>query len=161
MNPHRGLLHHMIINVSNLKRSAQFYGPLFTYLGYERAEYQHEGEYAFEDWKLWLEGTPHEISIVQAQGNEPFDPSQRRLVGNHHHIAFNANDRQDIDDLYTKVLVPLEKEGLCVVEDPPCECPEYGEGYYATYFFDPDALKYEFVTNPNYFKKLEARNKSQ
>jgi hypothetical protein len=27
-------------------------------------------------------------------------------------------------------------------------CPEYCQGYYATFFFDPDGLKYEFVFKP-------------
>lgn len=158
MNPHRGLLHHMNINVSNLRRSSDFYGPLFRYLGYERTDFQHEGEWAFEDWKRWLEGTPHEISIVQAHGGTAYKQEERRAVGRHNHIAFCAENRDDVDKLYKDVLAPLEKEGLCVVEDPPCDCPEYGDGYYATFFFDPDGLKYEFVTNANYFGKKKARD---
>jgi glyoxylase I family protein len=142
MNPFRGALHHMNINVSDLKRSSKFYGPLFRYLGYDRTDFQHEGEWAFEDWKRWLEGTPHEISIVQAHGN----------------IAFCAEDREDVDRLHREVLAPLEKEGLCIVENAPCDCPEYGDGYYATFFLDPDGLKYEFVINPNYFTKKRARD---
>ncbi|MEZ5278624.1 MAG: VOC family protein [Opitutaceae bacterium] len=147
----------MNINVSDLKRSSKFYGPLFEFLGYERADYNHHGVWAYEDWKQWLEGTPHEISIVQAHGNETYEKEKRRSVGRHNHIAFCAEDRKDIDQLYEKVLVPLGKEGLCTVEDPPCECPEYGDGYYATFFSDPDGLKYEFVINPNYFIKRKAR----
>ena len=158
INPPRGLLHHMNINVSDLKRSSKIFGALFEYLGYERADFSHEGEWAFEDWKRWLDGTPHEISIVQAHGDDPFEKEKRRAVGRHNHIAFCAADRADVDALYQKVLAPLEKEGLCEVEDPPCDCPEYGDGYYATFFFDPDGLKFEFVTNPNYFKKKKARD---
>ena len=32
----------MNINVSDLKRSSEFYGPVLSYLGYERADYNHE-----------------------------------------------------------------------------------------------------------------------
>lgn len=151
----------MNINVSNLKRSSAFYGPLFRYLGYERTGFQHKGEWAFEDWTHWLEGTPHEISIVQAHGDMAYKQGERRAVGRHNHIAFCAEDREDVDKLYQEVLAPLEKEGLCLVEDPPCDCPEYGEGYYATFFFDPDGLKYEFVINPNYFGKKKARDEKK
>lgn len=157
MNPHRGLLHHININVFDVKRSAKFYGPLLAYLGYERTDFNHEGENAFEDWKHWLEGTPHEISIVQATEGTRFDKAERHAVGRHNHIAFCANDRDDVDRLYREVLVPLEQAGLCVVEDPPCECPEYDAGYYATFFFDPDGLKFEFVVNPGYFRMRNAR----
>lgn len=158
MNPHRGLLHHMNINVSDLRRSSAFYGPFFRYLGYERAAFNHEGDFAFEDWKRWLEGTPHEISIVQARGVLQYEPLERLAVGRHNHIAFCADDREDVDRLYHEVLAPLEREGLCVVENPPCDCPEYAEGYYATFFLDPDGLKYEFVINPAYFEIKKARD---
>lgn len=153
MNPHRGLLHHMNVNVSDVKRSSQFYGPFLSYLGYERADYRHEGQWAFEDWKRWLEGTPHEISIVQADAGTEFDRNESGAVGRHNHIAFCASDRGDVDRLYQNVLSLLEKEKLCSVEDPPCDCPEYAEGYYATFFFDPDGLKYEFVYTPGYEEK--------
>ncbi len=35
-----------------------------------------------------------------------------------------------------------------VVEDPPVDCPEYRDGYYATYFLDPDGIKLEVVFAP-------------
>lgn len=119
MNQHRGALHHMNINVSDLKRSSEFYGPLFSYLGYTRDDYHHEGKWAFEDWKRWLEGTPHEISIVQADAGTEYEKKKRRAVGHHNHIAFCAADRNDVDELHKEVLAPLEEKGLCVVEDPP------------------------------------------
>lgn len=153
MNPHRGTIHHMNINVSDLKRSLAFYGPVLSFLGYERAGSRPEGV----DWKRWLDGTPHEISIIQADEGTAYRKSERRAVGRHNHIAFCAEDRDDVDAFYEEVLKPLEEEGLCTVEDPPCDCPEYDEGYYAAFFFDPDGLKFEFVINPQYQKKRRAR----
>lgn len=157
-NPHRGLLHHMNINVSDLKHSSEFYGPLLNYLGYERTDYNHEGQWAHEDWKKWLEGTPHEISIIQADEGTTYIKEERRAVGRHNHIAFCAADKEDVDGLYTEVLAPLEENGFGSVEDPPCGCPEYGKGYYATFFFDPDGLKFEFVHTPEYKEKKRRRD---
>ena len=157
MNSHRGVLHHTIISVSDIVRSAGFYGPVLSYMGYERADHSHGGKWFFEDWKRWLEGTPHEITILQAQAGTEYVRSDRGSVGRHHHIAFCAEDRADVEGLYNEVLVALEEQGLCEVEDPPCDCPEYGEGYYATFFYDPDGLKYEFVHTPGYEKKLRKR----
>ncbi len=57
-----------------------------------------------------------------------------------------------MDRFYVTVLVPLAKAGLCTIEDPPVDCPEYGEGYYATFFHDPDGIKFEFVITPGYFR---------
>lgn len=148
----------MIINVSDLDRSARFFGPVFQFLGYDRAGFEHDGPRAFEDWKRWDHDTPHEISLCQAEAGSLFDKKDHRKVGHHHHIAFCALDRDDVDRLYEEILVPLQAQGLCEIEDPPCDCPEYGEGYYATFFFDPDGLKFEFVNNPNHLEKKKLRN---
>lgn len=146
MNTHRGLLHHLIITVSDLPRSSRFYGPVFRYLGYELAGSSDR----YEDWKRWELDTPHEISIVQAEAAFSEIKHVRGAVGHHHHLAFCALDRADVDAFYRNVLLPLQAEGLCVIEDPPCDCPEYGAGYHATFFLDPDGLKYEYVVNPNH-----------
>jgi hypothetical protein len=55
------------------------------------------------------------------------------------------------------VLRPLEAQGYCVLEDLPVACPEYDEGYYATIFFDPDGLKFEFVVNEARDRRRAAR----
>jgi len=151
----RGLLHHVIIVVSDVARSSQFYGPVLKYLGYELAD----SAATWQDWKRWDLDTPHEISIVQVSPELRSVPHVRGAVGQHHHFAFCAEDRADIDKFHADILVDLEKKGLCVIEDPPCECPEYGEGYYATFFHDPDGLKYEFVINPNFEKTKSERRK--
>ncbi len=63
---HRGLLHHMNIKVSNLKRSAPFYAAVLGHLGYEQSGSYYGEDYRFEDWKRWDHDTPHEIGIGQA-----------------------------------------------------------------------------------------------
>ena len=45
------------------------------------------------------------------------------------------------------------------MEDPPGDCPEHGEGYYATFFFDPDGIKYEFVIMPGYQQRKQERTR--
>lgn len=157
MNPHRGLLHHQIITVSSVSRSRPFYSAMFTYLGYELAGCQYGEDHEYEDWKPWRLDAPHEISIGKANPDHAGVPYQHGAVGHHHHLAFCAEDRADVDRFYAEVLVPLSRQGHCTVEDPPCDCPEYGEGYYATFFFDPDGLKFEFVFNPNYLRNKAAR----
>lgn len=101
--------------------------------------------------------TPHEISIIQADTILDEQRFVRGRVGCFNHIAFCALGRDDVDQFYKEVLVPLEKEGLCTVEDPPCDCPEYGDNYYATFFADPDGLRYEFVSNERFLAKKKAR----
>lgn len=45
----RGLLHHVIITVSDVSRASPFYGAMFRYLGYELADSEHGGAYECED----------------------------------------------------------------------------------------------------------------
>ena len=155
---HRGLLHHTLISVSDMSRSSPFYTGMFEYLGYDLAGSNlSDGSLKYEDWKRWDTDTPHEISICEANERHAETPHVPGAVGHHHHMAFCAIDRADIDRFYTEVLVPLQDQGLCEIEDPPCDCPGYGEGYYATFFRDPDGLKYEYVLNPNHLRKRAER----
>ncbi|MCW1883772.1 VOC family protein [Luteolibacter flavescens] len=154
----RGLLHHMIINVRDVARSSPFYTAMFRYLGYELGDSSYGADYGFEDWKRWDLDTPHEISICQVRDPLKRVPHQRGALGHHCHIAFCAESREDVDRFHREVLVPLAEKGLCTIEDAPCDCPEYNEGYYATFFTDPDGLKFEFVINPNHLIKKAARD---
>ena len=101
--------------------------------------------------------TQHEFGIVQVAARHRGVAHVRGAVGHHEHVAFCADDRADVDRFYSEVLRPLEAQGHCVVEDPPGECPEYDEGYYATFFFDPDGLKFEFVINEAGNRRRAAR----
>jgi catechol 2,3-dioxygenase-like lactoylglutathione lyase family enzyme len=150
---HRGLLHHLIVTVSSIARSAPFYSAVLSDLGYELSG----SSVRFQDWKRWDCETPHELSIIQAAPDVSLVPHVRGAVGHHHHLAFCALDRADVDRFHVAVLLPLAAAGMCTIEDAPCECPEYGEGYYATFFKDPDGLKYEFVVNPNHSRKRKER----
>jgi catechol 2,3-dioxygenase-like lactoylglutathione lyase family enzyme len=158
MNPHRGALHHLTIVASDLKRSAAFYGPVFHYLGYERTDYEHGGKWAFEDWYLWLEGTPHQIRIRQSAHRAKVARRGRKSDSHPGRIAFCAESREDLDQLYEGILLPLERQGLCVIERPPSPLPDCVDGTLATVFLDPDGLKLEFVFSPRYPAKKEARD---
>jgi catechol 2,3-dioxygenase-like lactoylglutathione lyase family enzyme len=150
---HRGILHHLIITVSSVARSGPFYTAVLSHLGYELSG----SSKRFQDWKRWDLDSPHELSIVEASANMTGVPYAKGAVGHHHHLAFCALDRADVDRFHADVLVPLEARGLCTIEAAPCDCPEYGDGYYATFFRDPDGLKYEFVINPDHLKKRRER----
>jgi len=153
----RGLLHHLVISVSEVPRSIQFYGPVLTHLGYEPAGSSHR----YADWKRWELETPHEISIVQAEPNLASVKHRKGAVGHHHHLAFSAISRADVDSFHKEVLLSLAAKGLCTIDDPPVDCPEYGDGYYATFFRDPDGLQFEFVINPNFAKAQCQRNQAK
>src|SRR6478609_11117010 len=103
---HKGLLHHMIINVTDVKRASPFYHAMFGYFGYALAGCEYGAEYGYEDWKRWDLDTPHEISICQVRAPNRGIPHRRGALGHHCHIAFCALDRADVDRFHSEVLVP-------------------------------------------------------
>jgi catechol 2,3-dioxygenase-like lactoylglutathione lyase family enzyme len=64
----------------------------------------------------------------------------RRKPGALHHLAFKAESREHVDQLYPKV----RDIGANIV-DPPKFYPQHGESYYALYFKDLEGIKYEIV----------------
>lgn len=82
------------------------------------------------------------IGIVRAEGasaNRAHDLYSAGL----HHIAWRAESRADVDAMHD-LLVGIGARVL----DAPADYPEYGAGYYAVFFADPDGLKLEFVFKP-------------
>jgi catechol 2,3-dioxygenase-like lactoylglutathione lyase family enzyme len=150
---HRGLLHHTDIVVSDLPRSGAFYGELFRFLGYELAGQSDR----HQDWRRSDLDTPHEFTLLRASGDLAGVPHRKGAMGHHHHIAFAAADRPDVDRLHREVLVPAGQRGLCRILDAPVECPEYGRGYYAVFFEDPDGLKLEYVIHEEWLEKSRIR----
>ena len=126
-----GSFRHLMINVGELAVSRDFYEQVLGFLNYKRA---HESS-TYCMWNPVSGGCS--FGIWQTDATFVDAPYQREGVG-FQHLAFNAENRQQIDDLY-QVLLKLN----ATVLDPPCECPEYSPTYYAVYFEDPDGLKLE------------------
>jgi catechol 2,3-dioxygenase-like lactoylglutathione lyase family enzyme len=128
----RGSIQHVEINVSDFERSRAFYQDFLEWLGYRRTV---EGK----DFAGWSNG---EASIFVTYLERYKDSGfHRRRVGLNH-IAFWARSKADVDNLHSEFLVP---KSIKVLYGGPKEYPEYGKGYYAVYFEDPDRIKLEFV----------------
>ena len=66
-----------------------------------------------------------------------------------HHLALRAARRDDVDRFHAFLVA----KGVSIL-DPPREYPEYGPGYYAVFFADPDGIKLELVHMPwGYWKR--------
>lgn len=118
---------HISLRVGNFRKSKEFYGRLFPFLGFEILD-----EYA--DAIGWTNGkTRFWIGQADAKGRKV-----KHRIGNvgFHHYAFELRGRKDVDALEAFV---REKLGATIV-DPAAE---YYDDYYAVFFLDPDGMKLE------------------
>lgn len=131
-------LHHVDIVVSSLERSLPLYRSLLRPLGYTEA-YEARGERGEPVWYLDGEGVGASLGLRAAQ-SETGDVDRYRV--GLHHLAFEASSREQVEERYRWA----RAEGLAIEEEPR-EWP-YVEGYYATFFRDPDGIKLEVVFVP-------------
>lgn len=126
-----GMLHHVEIYVSDLKRSADFWGWFLSELGYT----------LYQEWeggRSWKLGDTY-LVFVQAEEQYLDVPYHRCRVGLNH-LAFHANSREQVDILTAKVLA----KGMNVLYQDRHPFAG-GENYYALFFEDPDRIKVELV----------------
>lgn len=133
---------HLSVRVSDFKRSKDFYGKLFEYLGFEVLD-------EYDDAIGWTNGkTRYWIGQADAQGKK-----RKYRIGDvgFHHYAFELRSRSDVDKLQRFL---TEKLGATIV-DP---AGEYYDDYYAVFFLDPDGLKLEGM---KYGEKTAAKKKKK
>ncbi|MEQ1619271.1 MAG: VOC family protein [Terricaulis sp.] len=135
----RGAVHHIDLSVSDLARARPFYEAVLGFMGYVAGEdYGARGQ----DYDLRTDGRFCSIGVRVSEGPNAARAHDRYSPGLHH-LAWNAQSREDVDALHAL----LVRVGAHVL-DPPADYPQYGDGYYAVFFADPDELKLEFVFKP-------------
>jgi catechol 2,3-dioxygenase-like lactoylglutathione lyase family enzyme len=135
----RGSIHHLDLTVKDPALSREFYAAVLGFMGYTLTREDARG-YDLE--LMDAQGNFCSIGIMSAEG-EGRQRAHDRYSPGLHHVAWRAESRQDVDALHA-LLVEL---GACVL-DVPADYPQYGEGYYAVFFTDPDGLKLELVYKP-------------
>lgn len=127
----KGYLHHIELNVTNLKRSIDFWAWFLDEMGYE----------PFQEWvsgKSWRLGDMY-IVFVQAETRFLDIPYHRGRVGLNH-LAFHATCRQQVDEIARK----LRGRGVTILYADKHQFAG-GKDHYAVYFEDPDRMKVELV----------------
>ncbi|PQF23432.1 hypothetical protein CUS89_07640 [Enterococcus mundtii] len=125
------MLHHIEINVSNLKKSKDFYDLLLTKLGYQ----------VFQEWENGFSYIYGDCYIVFVQTREKYQHHQfTRMATGLNHLAFSISSESEVDSLRSELL----KSG--VTELYPELYPHAGgANHYAFFFEDPDRIKLEIV----------------
>ena len=128
---------HLDLVVTSLERSLEFYRGLLAPLGYVRVS-EIEGERGERVVYLDRIGGMGSVSLREAQSAAHAVPYDRYGVGLHH-LAFAASSRATVDERAAWL-----RERGAGIESGPAEY-DYTPGYYAVFFYDPDAIKLEIV----------------
>ncbi|MEK7775268.1 MAG: VOC family protein [Candidatus Zixiibacteriota bacterium] len=127
--PLPGQLHHIELYVSDLKRSADFWGWFLETLGYQLFQTWDKGR----SWKL---GDTY-LVLVQVEERFTDIPYHRCRVGLNH-LAFHAESCNKVDD----ILEQLKARGVTILY--PDRYPQNSHPY-AIFFEDPDRIKVELI----------------
>ncbi|MGE3147819.1 MAG: VOC family protein [Pseudorhodoplanes sp.] len=126
--PHVTGIDHLVLSVSDLGRSKDFYDPILIFLDFKL-------KYDGDDFAGWSNGKTL-FWIAQADDEGRKRRYRKGDVG-FHHYAFELASRRDVDALGAF----LQEQGATIV-DPPGEY-NGDPNYYAVFFTDPDGMKLE------------------
>lgn len=119
---------HVILTVSNLKRSRTFYSKLLPLLGMQAVMDSAEMYYCV--------GGRTAIGIRECDAAHKADSFVQQRVGLHH-VCFRARERKDVDQLHER----LWDMGARIVRAPRED--SWAPGYYSVLFEDPDGIRLE------------------
>lgn len=129
-------LHHLQVNARDARVSLPFYKALFDYLEH-RVVYEAESVAGFA-------GGSADVWVIAADPNHTGPGFHRKRAGLNH-LAFRVDRLEDVGRFQAEFMAP---RGLGALYGTPRDFPEYGPGYYAVFFEDPDRLKLEIVHIP-------------
>src|SRR5580698_701607 len=108
----RGGLSHLALTASDLARSVEFYDKVLGFMGYERGEVPESTQQLMKT-QLVAWGSPNGSVTLRPAKSTPTTPHDRNQPGLNH-LAFSAEDRVDVEKMYTV----LKKIGAQIL-DPP------------------------------------------
>lgn len=134
------LIDHIQITVKDMELAESFYDQLMPVLGFDLNK-KSRGKVPDHEFEA-IEYFHPSLTIGINSPREIFkeESVHRRKPGSLHHLAFRAESRDHVDQLYTRI-----KDIGASIVDPPKFYPQHGESYYALFFKDPDGIKYEIV----------------
>lgn len=134
------IIDHIDITVENLERAEEFYDRLLPLLGFDLSKKEYT-EVPEHEYKL-VEYHNKNMSIGFVNRREAFkgEKVSRRRAGALHHLAFRADSRREVDELFLKI-----KALPAVIIYPPKIYPEYCSDYYAFFFKDSEGIELEIV----------------
>ena len=137
-----GALDHLYLTVSDLPRARRFYDPVMDCLGFRMGDRPIGGDAHVHYFNRVMQ-----ISLRPAHSKQLHDPYAPGL----HHVCLQLADQAMLD------LVAERLRGLGVALSSPALYPQYSSDYYATFFEDPDGLRFELVARRSHRELVAAR----
>lgn len=129
------MLHHVEINVSDLKTSIRFWELFLTELDYE----------VFQRWEKGISWKSGQTYLVFVQTEERFlHRNYHRSQVGLNHLAFSAKSKKQVDEMLNK----LKEMGVPILYDDRYPYAG-GPDHYALFCEDPDRIKVELVAPKN------------
>ena len=126
-------LQHIQLNVSNFKKSFEFYKDFLSEFNYKIIiSHDFYAGFSNETVDLWL---------IQTEENHLDKKFHRKATGLNH-LAFKVSSKEEVDNFAKDF---LKKRKIPTLYNTPKPFPEYNKDYYAVFFEDPDRLKLEVV----------------
>ncbi|GHU74007.1 hypothetical protein FACS189450_14520 [Spirochaetia bacterium] len=134
------LVDHIHITVNDLPRAEVFYDKLLPLIGFniknkEIAEVPEHKYKIIEYHSKYMS-----FGIINPRVEFRDIKINRRRPGTIHHIAFRADSKNEVDEIYNKI----KKLNIKIVNDPKYY-KEYCPDYYAFFFKDSENIEYEIV----------------
>ena len=136
------IIDHIQITVKDINLAEPFYDKLMSILGYNM---DYKVSALIKENDLYVIEYLHplcDFGICSPRKVFQNEIIHRRKPGSVHHIAFRANSRREVDELYSKI----KKIGANIVHTPQIFL-EHGPNYYAFFFKDLEGIKFEIVCN--------------
>jgi catechol 2,3-dioxygenase-like lactoylglutathione lyase family enzyme len=134
------IIDHIQITVKDFDEAEAFYDRLLPVLGFDLAK-KSKGRVPDHDFDV-IEYVHADIVLGINSPREGLKDEEvhRRRPGSLHHLAFRAESKAQVDELYPAILAA----GADIVA-PPKFWPQHGEAYYALFFKDPGGIKLELM----------------
>lgn len=134
------IIDHIEITVKDLEQTVSFYDQFLPLLGFSPDK--KTSAYIASHDKQVVEYSHPNLCIALTSPRESLkgEVVHRRRPGALHHLAFKAESRKEVDNIYSK----LQEINADIVSAPRLY-PEYHRNYYAVFFKAPDGIKFEVV----------------
>jgi catechol 2,3-dioxygenase-like lactoylglutathione lyase family enzyme len=136
-------LDHIYLTVSDFEPAQRFYDAVMQVLGFRKGDKPIAGEAHAHYFNPVTQLTIRPAHASAAR-HDPYAPGL-------HHICFQVSDRDAVHAVHAALL----QLGVSATE--PRLYSQYNPDYYATFFADPDGMRFEVVARTPYREELARR----